>query len=557
MSIKRGNNNIAGSYNIQALAFASEEEAIAGLYDRKMMSPKTTKAAIDSNISSYVQENEIVDETKLQTELADYVTSEDLNTDLEGYVPTSRTINGQPLTSDIEINTSSGYTKFALNKGNPELLSASTADTLYFNVDSNNPLTYTDIKGNTTTLTSMPAIPVNNVPDGTYKITFGSLNGDTQFVFNNADEEVYIQETDPMKNINLTINGTPTIDNNGNASNFLNSSYLIEPEITSNATDLWGRQYSFTTGDLSANWQYIVSSYYLTGSSENSLNIYLLGGYLTIELTMVGSSSIISGMQALPNTKYVVQIGYNGSECVIIINNSVIDTIPSPPIIRKTRNVLGDNILNQGHYPFLGTIHLAECTTNIMPNDDVFGTNYYFSNTKRYVCYGVPVNAEWVNPQEPNEAYISNTLGNWSEFPDNSITLLDSYITVENGLITDLKQPKYNCNKIDFRKQQLDTVDKSYVIETYVNGTSWYRVYSDGWCEQGGVISVSSSSVTINFLKSFVNTNYTALCQRIENIVTQRYGAYIISRSVNQMSVMPNYSEGTLYISWQTSGYIN
>lgn len=45
------------------------------------------------------------------------------------------------------------------------------------------------------------------------------------------------------------------------------------------------------------------------------------------------------------------------------------------------------------------------------------------------------------------------------------------------------------------------------VTETYVNGTSWYRVYDDGWVEQGG--RVSSSSQTVYFLKEFANTNYT------------------------------------------------
>ena len=49
------------------------------------------------------------------------------------------------------------------------------------------------------------------------------------------------------------------------------------------------------------------------------------------------------------------------------------------------------------------------------------------------------------------------------------------------------------------------------VIETYVNGASWYRVYSDGWIEQGGFVSSVSGDYTVNFLKPFVDTNYTIL----------------------------------------------
>ena len=48
------------------------------------------------------------------------------------------------------------------------------------------------------------------------------------------------------------------------------------------------------------------------------------------------------------------------------------------------------------------------------------------------------------------------------------------------------------------------------VTENYVNGTSWYRVYSDGWCEQGGYCS-GSTSYNITFLKAFINTDYTPL----------------------------------------------
>ncbi len=43
------------------------------------------------------------------------------------------------------------------------------------------------------------------------------------------------------------------------------------------------------------------------------------------------------------------------------------------------------------------------------------------------------------------------------------------------------------------------------IIETYQNGTSGYRVYSDGYCEQWGYINVPG---TFTFLKTFKDTNY-------------------------------------------------
>ena len=55
-----------------------------------------------------------------------------------------------------------------------------------------------------------------------------------------------------------------------------------------------------------------------------------------------------------------------------------------------------------------------------------------------------------------------------------------------------------------------------YVVESYRNGTEWYKIYKSGWVEQGGTLDGNPPSnagpggtFTINFLKPFANTNYT------------------------------------------------
>ena len=53
---------------------------------------------------------------------------------------------------------------------------------------------------------------------------------------------------------------------------------------------------------------------------------------------------------------------------------------------------------------------------------------------------------------------------------------------------------------------------KAYLSATYSSGTSWYRKWSDGWIEQGGVSAViSDGSTSITFPTQFSNTNYTIL----------------------------------------------
>lgn len=52
-----------------------------------------------------------------------------------------------------------------------------------------------------------------------------------------------------------------------------------------------------------------------------------------------------------------------------------------------------------------------------------------------------------------------------------------------------------------------------FVKSTYTSGTTWYRVWSDGWIEQGGRITKTASSGTITFPKAFKDTNYTFIGQ--------------------------------------------
>lgn len=47
-----------------------------------------------------------------------------------------------------------------------------------------------------------------------------------------------------------------------------------------------------------------------------------------------------------------------------------------------------------------------------------------------------------------------------------------------------------------------------YVKESYYapDGSAWYRLYSDGWCEQGGTVCASGSytMATVSFPKKFI-----------------------------------------------------
>ena len=55
-------------------------------------------------------------------------------------------------------------------------------------------------------------------------------------------------------------------------------------------------------------------------------------------------------------------------------------------------------------------------------------------------------------------------------------------------------------------------VNVHYIVETWHSDTEWYRVWSDGWIEQGGRKATSSnSSHAVTFYKQFSDTNYSVL----------------------------------------------
>ena len=88
------------------------------------------------------------------------------------------------------------------------------------------------------------------------------------------------------------------------------------------------------------------------------------------------------------------------------------------------------------------------------------------------------------------------------------------------------------------------------ITETYVNGTSWYRVWSDGWKEQGGVTEAG----TVTFLKAFSNTNYLVLVNNRE----ESYNANSQSDNLCQPNTLKTTSfntNGRLTMQWYACGY--
>ena len=106
---------------------------------------------------------------------------------------------------------------------------------------------------------------------------------------------------------------------------------------------------------------------------------------------------------------------------------------------------------------------------------------------------------------------------------------------------------------------------KAYITETYVNGTSGYRLYSDKYIEQWGVVNATALSMTVSFLKSFKDTNYNFVALGAINTNNGYYKYFVGEGSGSKLlykgrttssCVLSAESSTNWKANWMVTGYI-
>lgn len=118
-----------------------------------------------------------------------------------------------------------------------------------------------------------------------------------------------------------------------------------------------------------------------------------------------------------------------------------------------------------------------------------------------------------------------------------------------------------NANLIDAGRMQeqitnINAPSRGYLVQSYVNGTSGYRVYSDGWCEQWGKSNSISGQETITLTKAYNSINFTVLATSYANNL---YGtAQIINnKTIWIESRGHDFTVQACSVRWLTMGYIS
>lgn len=162
--------------------------------------------------------------------------------------------------------------------------------------------------------------------------------------------------------------------------------------------------------------------------------------------------------------------------------------------------------------PYTWTSHTSTYLTGISSSDVTTAlgyTPYNSSNPSGYTSNVGTVTS--VNNVEPVNGNVTLSIpqqvqSDWSETDTTSKAYIQNKPTIPT-VPTNVSAFTNDAGYI--RSSSL--VQSPVIIQTYSNGTSWYRIWSDGWCEQGGNVFVSGSGAStskITYLKEFANTNY-------------------------------------------------
>lgn len=105
---------------------------------------------------------------------------------------------------------------------------------------------------------------------------------------------------------------------------------------------------------------------------------------------------------------------------------------------------------------------------------------------------------------------------------------------------------------------KIDKMNFPQITRTYVNGKSWYCLYSNKWCLQGGYITLGGNKQgTITYSKPFANADYTVTFAPIVNSTYSGGMDYLGlgSLTANQLIINNGHSSSMSFF-WCAIGFI-
>ena len=130
------------------------------------------------------------------------------------------------------------------------------------------------------------------------------------------------------------------------------------------------------------------------------------------------------------------------------------------------------------------------------------------------------------------------------------VWVIKAFGLIVNAENTDVKNVLTNIQTTNQKISNFET-NYDFVVESWRNGTSWYRKYKSGWVEQGGIINApgdSGAEGTINFSCSFSGTDYSLLLTMEDSVNSKcTYYAPTIRYKSSTNAIIYTWCAGTWY----------
>lgn len=111
-----------------------------------------------------------------------------------------------------------------------------------------------------------------------------------------------------------------------------------------------------------------------------------------------------------------------------------------------------------------------------------------------------------------------------------------------------------NANLINAGRIEEQFSQRKVVVETYKNGFSWYRVWSDGWIEQGGHLTVNVAATNVQLLKQYKDATYTTVGCQANTDNAGFHTINVAALSATHIQIRQT-AVGTPIVNWYACGY--
>ena len=289
---------------------------------------------------------------------------------------------------------------------------------------------------------------------------------------------------------------------------------------------------ALTGADWNTNWQKIIT-WLTSGSTDIKVN-NVEANSMTNNGTITSNGATINGNADISgNLNVGGVISGDGSRLTGIISTSTIawtpftvnkgyiDTTSSSPTYGKEIPMYkedGYNSLIKFNVPITATTSDGEnFTLDLLDDFDVSntgngtyvvcikkgqqraelkeGANGVYRQRLAPTDVSIPNNTLWLDTSTENIQCYEKLNNNWETEYD-GVPLGE--VVVSGGEVSSLTIYHYNWNGYNINVQEEINISQrpAVVIKSYKSGTNWYRVYSDGFVEQGGRVTFPSGSAT-------------------------------------------------------------